>query len=507
MLTILILTLAFFRVQAAPFFEAGLATNPTLAHTIFFGIQPRSAGAEANIRTLYDIVRSCVFTIAACVYRSIHQNIPDPKATMWGRLRVRIKITIYALIAPEMMIWWAMRQRYGAISIVNQVNALKYDLNWTQTHGQFAQMGGFARKDDKSVLYPPTLIELLEEGRIDLDQLKLTKDDIDDKSKGDVLSKALVAFQTTWFIFECLARLQQKLPLLDLEVVTLAFAVLNAVTYGLWWYKPLNVLRPFYLHIREKPTDWPPQPIEDVEDVEDDGWWNTMWGCFIKRPFIAVTKPVLQLFGVVGSQAEGKGHGMLARGKAAVGKVVDAIKEDVGRRRWWMTVWKRLMKPPFLAIVTPLWELFSDEDIDEATHVPTFYGTKIPDKWNLVLSWSCFIGMIFGAIHFLSWHSAFPTRTELVLWRTSSIVLIAQPALLLLTGLSHQIDKRAPDGSYRELIARIFNLFFIILSWVIGPIPYILARFCLLILALFALNHLPPRALDNITWTSYIPHL
>ncbi|TFK58955.1 hypothetical protein BDN72DRAFT_890410 [Pluteus cervinus] len=192
------------------------------------------------MRTLYEIVRSCVFTIAACVYRAIHQNIPDPEATMWGKLRVRIKMTIYALIAPEAFIWWAMRQRYAAIEIAREVNELKYGLNWTQTHGQFAQMGGFARKDNKHVLYPKTLIELLVEGCIDLDQLKLTKEDIDDKSKGDVLSKAIVAFQTTWFVFECIARLQQKLPLLELEVVTLAFAVLNVITYALWWYKPLN---------------------------------------------------------------------------------------------------------------------------------------------------------------------------------------------------------------------------------------------------------------------------
>ncbi|TFK67044.1 hypothetical protein BDN72DRAFT_116263 [Pluteus cervinus] len=106
------------------------------------------------MRTLYDIIRSCVFTIAACVYRAIHQNILDPKLTMWGRLRVRMKITIYALIAPEAMIWWAMRQRYAAIEIEKQVNELKYGLNWTQTHGQFAQMGGFGRKDNKHVLHP-----------------------------------------------------------------------------------------------------------------------------------------------------------------------------------------------------------------------------------------------------------------------------------------------------------------------------------------------------------------
>ncbi|TFK67049.1 hypothetical protein BDN72DRAFT_116378 [Pluteus cervinus] len=296
MLTVLLLTLGLLRVQAAPFSEAGPATDPTLAHTVLFGIQPRANGTEGNMRTLYDVVRSCMFTIAACVYRAMHQNIPDPTATAWARLRVRMKIMIYAVIAPELMILWALRQRFGAAEITNQVNDLQYGLNWTHVHGQFAQMGGFGRKDDKRVLYPSTLIQLLKEGRIDLDQLKLTKEDINDKSKGDILSKALVAFQTTWFVFECFARLQQNLPLLELEVVTLAFAVLNIITYELWWYKPLNVFRPIYLHIRAQPPDWPPQPIPYVED---DGWWRSTWKGFVKRPFLTVAKPILLVFGVV----------------------------------------------------------------------------------------------------------------------------------------------------------------------------------------------------------------
>ncbi|TFK63221.1 hypothetical protein BDN72DRAFT_776182, partial [Pluteus cervinus] len=61
---------------------------------------------------------------------------------------------------------------------------------------------------------------------------------INDKSKGDLLSKGLVASQTTWFVVECMARLHLGLPLVELEVITLAFATLNVVTYGLWWYKP-----------------------------------------------------------------------------------------------------------------------------------------------------------------------------------------------------------------------------------------------------------------------------
>ncbi|KAJ7888368.1 hypothetical protein B0H14DRAFT_3430155 [Mycena olivaceomarginata] len=48
---------------------------------------------------------------------------------------------------------------------------------------------------------------------------------IKDKSKGDTLSKAMALFQGLWFITQCIARATQHLPVTELEVATLAFAV------------------------------------------------------------------------------------------------------------------------------------------------------------------------------------------------------------------------------------------------------------------------------------------
>jgi hypothetical protein len=53
--------------------------------------------------------------------------------------------------------------------------------------------------------------------------------------------KLLVVVQTSWFVFQCLARWILHLPVTELEVMTLAFALLNIATYGLWWKKPQNV--------------------------------------------------------------------------------------------------------------------------------------------------------------------------------------------------------------------------------------------------------------------------
>lgn len=72
-------------------------------------------------------------------------------------------------------------------------------------------------------------------------KINITEAEIQDKSKGDALSKGIVILQTSWFILQCIARVVEGLPITELELVTLAFATLNTMTYALWWYKPLNV--------------------------------------------------------------------------------------------------------------------------------------------------------------------------------------------------------------------------------------------------------------------------
>jgi hypothetical protein len=73
---------------------------------------------------------------------------------------------------------------------------------------------------------------------------------IEDRSKGDALSKIIAILQTTWFIVQCIARGQQRVALTELELVTLALASLNAVTYGIWWHKPLGLQDPIKVYTK-----------------------------------------------------------------------------------------------------------------------------------------------------------------------------------------------------------------------------------------------------------------
>jgi hypothetical protein len=72
---------------------------------------------------------------------------------------------------------------------------------------------------------------------------RISKAEIEDRSKGDAISKGFVILQTGWFVTQCIARGVQGLPITELELVTVAFAALNFVVYILWWDKSLNVQR------------------------------------------------------------------------------------------------------------------------------------------------------------------------------------------------------------------------------------------------------------------------
>jgi hypothetical protein len=186
----------------------------------------------------------------------------------WFKVTIRrVEVLFWAIVAPEMILYWATRQWYGAkklrekykgefstssmIIVTNQNNG-ELDKGWSMTHGYFIQMGGFMLYEGttpKQVLTAEHMESLLSEGRIifpDIDE-----DEIQDRSKGDGLSKFLVIVQTSWFVAQCITRKTQGLITTELELATLAFAVLNGAMYFLWWKKPLNVATAVHVPLLE----------------------------------------------------------------------------------------------------------------------------------------------------------------------------------------------------------------------------------------------------------------
>lgn len=63
-----------------------------------------------STRTVPGIVLSCLTTMFACTWTSVHPNIPSNRLSDRQLLWQRVKVFIVALIAPELIVAWALIQ-------------------------------------------------------------------------------------------------------------------------------------------------------------------------------------------------------------------------------------------------------------------------------------------------------------------------------------------------------------------------------------------------------------
>ncbi|KAJ7247087.1 hypothetical protein C8J57DRAFT_1674670 [Mycena rebaudengoi] len=185
-----------------------------------------------NCRKLFDIVWGCLATIFACTWVSVHPNVPPPNMSPLTLLWYRLRMMLIAIIAPELMVGFAARQFFTSRWYAKEHKISK-------THGFFISMGGFvSHVGHHPITNPSDVHEYLAAIRA------VDVGDINDKSKGDALSKGVAFAQGAWFMTQCFARVAQNLPITELEIATLAFAVVNVFIWLLWWNKPLDVQRP-----------------------------------------------------------------------------------------------------------------------------------------------------------------------------------------------------------------------------------------------------------------------
>ncbi|KAF8194263.1 hypothetical protein K438DRAFT_1719594 [Mycena galopus ATCC 62051] len=208
-------------------------------HPLGSRVEPVPCASDPNTRSLYTIISSCLFTVFACTWVSAHPNVPSPNQGILARFWHRFRLMLVALIAPELIAGFAARQFLDAWWF-----SKKYKVS--MTHGFFFAMGGFASADGH---HPIVTQEQLDEHPEYLTTIRsIGEGFIEDKSKGDAVSKGLALLQGGWFIVQCLARYWQHLPLTGLEVATLAFQVASIFVWLIWWYKPLDAREPILLY-------------------------------------------------------------------------------------------------------------------------------------------------------------------------------------------------------------------------------------------------------------------
>ncbi|KDR70783.1 hypothetical protein GALMADRAFT_144278 [Galerina marginata CBS 339.88] len=466
-------------------------------------------------RSTWDILWSCLATIFACTWVSVHPNLPDPRE---GRIRValcRVELMLWAVIAPEMIIFWAMRQWQGARDLVQ----IYGEHGWTMAHGHFLQMGGFMLADgdeDISVILTDEFYDLLSNGHIAFPDI--SEKEIQDRSKGNGLSKGLAILQTSWFAAQCISRKIQGLAITEIELVTVAFALLNGIMYFLWWHKPVDVEccvriyrlrgskpRPKRIQPRRPPRgrDLPIQSITIVEsprqsmDLGSDGLklledaaarsnsGPTFDGQML--PFECISNAQFFL-------------------PATTRKNTQTFRlRDVGQA--FTFIFQRLKAMRGIDI----------DNSGEPLRTPMFFASGAINTSN-VIAYDIAVSVLstlFGLIHCLAWFFVFPSRLERFLWRSSAIVISCVPLIFLIRqGIVYLVrlllDNSSPAANRQSNLPFILlSKFMVVLWWIfVAVIPlYVVARIALLIEAFIALRDLPVGAYSAISWTQYLPHI
>jgi hypothetical protein len=87
-------------IQAAPVTQSNTNTHPF--------VNPQ------NRRDLLNIIWSCFVTIFACTWTSVHPNIPALDDSFLLVISRRLSCMVWVVLAPEVVILWAIRQWYYA---------------------------------------------------------------------------------------------------------------------------------------------------------------------------------------------------------------------------------------------------------------------------------------------------------------------------------------------------------------------------------------------------------
>ncbi|KAK1764579.1 hypothetical protein QBC33DRAFT_457146 [Phialemonium atrogriseum] len=110
----------------------------------------------------------------------------------------------------------------------------------------------------------------------------VTEDEINEKSKGDVMIKLLALVQVCWLIVQLIGRASLGQESSQLEVMTLAYAACSAITYIALFPKPRDISRPIMVPSAKAPT------AKDVKEIAEVGSTDLVWRSFYSIPSASV---------------------------------------------------------------------------------------------------------------------------------------------------------------------------------------------------------------------------
>lgn len=325
------------------------------------------------------------------------------------------------------------------------------------------------------------VLYLVRHGYVPVDEVLLDIKHIEDKNKGDGLSRAVAVCQMLWFTISTISRALEGLAITTFEMLALGFTVETFGIYYFWYSKPLDVRSPVYL----RPETSLKQILEDAGRTPEQPYDRTPLD--FAADYFSPTNYYL--------------HYGLA--------ILNHLKVPFARPK---------VKP---------WPKIPDH------HFPNIYGWE---KLALFTMHSLYL-----VVHLAAWNFHFPTRSEKILWHVLSVAMGVSGTVFWwceLFGfmLEPYFDKHGQDETTDTSVLakphrnRLRKSMQAVGEWARNlapqPLPpwrptqlrllipvatftnlYILARVGIVIEAVISLRSLPASAYKDLGWASFWPHV
>lgn len=385
---------------------SGCNTTPSPTPTPLVGWVPESSG-----RGTLSLIITCLFTIFLCTWVVIHPRVY--KRRIQGTL-YKLALFSKAILAPEFIAVEGLQEWTQCRRMVEDC-AEKTEGHFKLIHAFYISMLALRYHTPRGdrVIWPNQYTWLLKQGLIDWrdhESWGLSEEEIRDKSNADSAAKLVALCQALWFVAQSIMRTAHKLPLSQIESMTLSYIPLFVATYFFWWTKPKDIKT---LSIISLPPMLPEQfhffeSMAVSNKFDDEGlevqvsYWNIWY----------LTPRVFE------KEAEDKAlQDALSQGvERAARKNKDPTKQDVEHKT--DGVITGIQRAEALPLVPKV------KEVVVAHWDPGLYRSKL---WPLI----CVSGASFGALHLISWNTVFPTRVEQWLWRSSALVSIVSMLIFM----------------------------------------------------------------------------
>ncbi|MCJ1380684.1 hypothetical protein MMC17_003792 [Xylographa soralifera] len=334
---------------------------------------------------------------------------------------------------------------------------------WTLAHTYYANMGGiivpYNGHDIYASSYPDGFHRLTSLALASVKfpvrcspfrHLDIEENDIKDKSKTDSFAKTVAVIQILGLVLSVIVRSISQLATSQLEIVTVAFAIIAILIYLAYWDKPQNIDTATVLNL----------PRLSNDAVEEDSLYSQI-RCSDYSSF----------FFQIGTS-----------------RIIPGMQRTLHSRR----------QPKIQ------WLIQGTYGQQIRMRMPNDYCREGDEKAIFVAM--SIATLIFGAIHCIAWNFEFPSTTERTIWRVSSIVTTVLPALTLQCSIiAHDIyDANGGNGRFRRALRLLLIISTNVLSY--AAIIYVLARLTLLGVAFSSLRAMPEDVYIN-TWAQYMPNV